>query len=256
MLGQRPGRVWTGGKGEAIVLLHGQWAGAEAYWSTVTENLERSHLVVAPELPGIGDADQPLLPTFGAYAAWLNELLSALQIERATIVGNSMGGTMAWRFAGDYPDRCDALVLVSGYPPPSYSSALRWLVGNTPVRTMARANLLRQHYGPEVLPLAFHDKANAPDRIARALGSFTRDAADRVLDMLLSGEPAGLPPRARTLLIWGETDRVPVLDKNGARKMRSLLTESKLVTISEAGHLPQVERPKDFIHALRNFLRR
>ena len=53
-LGQRPARVWTGGSGEAIVLLHGGWAGAEAYWSTVADELERSHLVVAPELPGIG----------------------------------------------------------------------------------------------------------------------------------------------------------------------------------------------------------
>ena len=52
-LGQRLTRVWTGGSGEAIVLLHGGWAGAEAYWSTVTDVLERTHIVVAPELPPI-----------------------------------------------------------------------------------------------------------------------------------------------------------------------------------------------------------
>src|ERR1700730_474534 len=69
-LGQRAARVWTGGSGEAIVLLHGGWAGAEPYWSTVTGELERSHQVVAPELPGIG-APGELLPSFGAYAAWL-----------------------------------------------------------------------------------------------------------------------------------------------------------------------------------------
>ena len=52
-LGQRPARVWTGGTGEAIVLLHGSWAGAQAYWSTVTDDLERTHLVVErPHLRG------------------------------------------------------------------------------------------------------------------------------------------------------------------------------------------------------------
>lgn len=69
LLGQRPERVWTGGSGEAIVLLHGAWAGAEAYWSTVTDDLERTHLVVAPELPLLHSPEG--LPNFGAYVAWL-----------------------------------------------------------------------------------------------------------------------------------------------------------------------------------------
>ena len=92
-LGQHSARVWTGGTGEAIVLLHGGWAGAEAYWSTVAGELERSHRVVAPDLPGIG-APGALLPSFSAYAAWLEALLAALAIERATVVGNSLGATI------------------------------------------------------------------------------------------------------------------------------------------------------------------
>ena len=78
LLGQRPARVWTGGRGEAIVLLHGGWAGAEAYWSTVTDDLERTHLVVAPELPLIHSPEG--LPSFGAYVTLLAELLTALGI--------------------------------------------------------------------------------------------------------------------------------------------------------------------------------
>lgn len=253
-LGQRPARVWTGGTGEAIVLLHGGWAGAEAYWSTVTDDLERTHLVVAPELPLIGSADG--LPTFGAYAAWLAELLTVLGIERAAIVGNSLGATIAWRFAGQYPERSSSLVLVSGYQPPVYSSMLRWLAGKTPMRAMARANLLRQHYGPGVLALAFHDRGKVPADIVQALESFTRADADRVLDILLSDEAACPPPKGTVLLIWGEADRMPVVDKHGAYKMRPALEKSKLVTIPEAGHLPQVERPAEFLRALRGFLKR
>ena len=81
LLGQRPARVWTGGTGEAIVLLHGGWAGAEAYWSTVTDDLERTHLVVAPELPLVHSPEG--LPSFGAYAAWLAELLDTPEVRAA-----------------------------------------------------------------------------------------------------------------------------------------------------------------------------
>lgn len=253
-LGEHPARLWTGGTGDAIVLLHGGWAGAEAYWSTITDDLERSHRVIAPELPGIGTIDEPPLSTFGAYAAWLAKLLDALAIEQAIIVGNSLGATVAWRFAGDYPERCRSLVMVNGYPPPVYPSGVRWLVSNTPVRAMARSNLA-QLYGREVIDLAFHDRTKVPDGIVRSLERFSSADLDRVLDIMLAGEAPSAPPKARTLLVWGETDRTPVLDKQGARKMRQALDQSKLVTIPEAGHLPQVEKPAEFRRALRDFLK-
>ena len=253
-LGQRPARVWTGGTGEAIVLLHGGWAGAEAYWSTVTDDLECTHLVVAPELPPIHSPEG--LPSFGAYAAWLAELLTAMGIERATLVGNSLGATIAWRFAGQYPERSAGLVVVNGYQPPGYSKMLRWLAGETPIRRLARGNLQRLHFGPEVLPLAFHDRSKVPAEILQTLDGFTTADADRVVDVLLSGEEAAPPPKGSVLLIFGEADRSPVLDKHGARKMRLSLEQSKLVTIPEAGHLPQIERPAEFLRALRGYLKR
>jgi len=58
------------------------------------------------------------------------------------------------------------------------------------------------------------------------------------------------------LLIWGEADRLPVLDKRGAHKMRPALEKSRLVMIPEAGHLPQIERPAEFLRALRGFRKR
>jgi pimeloyl-ACP methyl ester carboxylesterase len=250
--GQRPARVWTGGSGEAIVLLHGGWAGAEAYWSTVSGDLERSHQVVAPDLPGIG-VPGALLPSFGAYAAWLEALLDSLAVERATIVGNSLGATIAWRFASQYPERCRGLVMVNGYPPPAYSRGVRWMAAHTSVRRMVRAHFLRSIYGSEALATAFHDRRNAPAAIVSALDRFSPAEVDAVLDLLLA-EPMCPAPRVRTLLIWGEADRLPVLDKRGARQMAPALSDYKLVTIPSAGHLPQVEHPVAFLRALREFL--
>jgi pimeloyl-ACP methyl ester carboxylesterase len=253
-LGQRPARVWTGGSGEAIVLLHGGWAGAEAYWSTVTGELERSHQVVAPDLPGIG-VPGALLASFSAYAAWLDAVLDALAVERATIIGNSLGATIAWRFASRYPERCRGLVMVNGYPPPAYNRGVRWMAAHTSVRRMVRSHFLRSIYGSEALATAFHDRRNAPAAIVSALDRFSPAEVDAVLDILLA-ESACPAPQVRTLLIWGEADRLPVLDKRGARKMAPSLGDYRLVTIPSAGHLPQVEHPVAFLRALREFLRR
>ncbi len=193
------------------MLLRGGWSGGGKLWSTVTDDLERTHLVVAPEMPLIGSADG--LPTFGAYAAWLAELLTALGIERATIVGNSLGATIAWRFAGEHPERCSSLVLVSGYQPPVYSSMLRWLAAKSPMRVMARSNLLRQHYGPGVREIRLPRSREGAGRDrpgARHFHARRRRPRPRC--------PAGRrspcpPPKGSVLLIWGEADRLPVLDE-------------------------------------------
>lgn len=253
-LGQGTARVWTAGKGEAIVLLHGPWAGAEAYWFRVADELAATHLVVAPELPGIG-VPGDLLATFGAYAAWLDDVLAALQIDGATIVGNSLSASIAWRYAAQHPGRCRALVMVNGYPPPAYGRGLRWLASRTPVRLAVRSNVLRNFYGSAALGPAFHDRSNAPKAIVQALDRFSKAEIDATLDMLLADEARLPPPSVRTLLLFGEADKLPPFDRRGARLMRSSLTDSRLVTIPAAGHLPQVEHPVAFVRAIREFVR-
>lgn len=252
----RPGtaRVWTAGEGEAIALLHGPWAGAEAYWFKIADELAATHRVVAPDLPGIG-APGDLLATFGSYAAWLDDLLAALGIERATVVGNSLGAAIAWRYATQYPERCVGLVMVNGYPPPAYGPVIRWLARRPPLRGAVRSYFLRNVYGSAALDAAFHDRRNAPRAIVEALDRFSRAEVDAMLDLLLSGEPPLPPPAMRTLLLFGEADRLPAPGKRGARTMRASLADSRLVTIPVAGNLPQAEHPVAFLRALREFVR-
>lgn len=253
-LGQGAARVWTAGTGEAIVLLHGAWAGAEAYWFKIADELAKTHRVIAPELPGIG-VPGDLLPTFGSYAAWLDDLLGALAIDRAAIVGNSLGAAIAWRYVSQHPERCRALVMINGYPPPVYGRGLRWLVSKTPMYFAVRSNFLRNFYGSAALGPAFHDRRNAPKAIVQALDHFSKAEIDAVLGLLLADEPVPPPPPTRTLLLFGEADKLPPFDKRGARLMRSSLADSRLVTIPAAGHLPQVEHPTAVVRALREFVR-
>jgi pimeloyl-ACP methyl ester carboxylesterase len=253
-LGQGTARVWTAGEGEAIVLLHGGWAGAQAYWSRVADELAVTHRVVAPELPGVG-VPGAVLQSFGDYAAWLDTLLAALHIEQATVVGNSLGATIAWRYAAQYPDHCRGLVMVNGYPPPAYSRVIRRLAGSAMMRGMVRRNFLRNVYGSAALATGFHDRGNAPKAVAKALDHFSRSEIDSVIDLLLADEPALPAPRMRTLLVFGEADRLPPFDKRGARKMASTLDDCRVVTIPAAGHMPQVEHPVAFLRAIREFVR-
>ncbi len=253
-LGPTTARVWTAGKGEAIVLLHGPWAGAEAYWFTVADELAKHYRVIAPELPGIG-APGDLLPSFGAYAAWLDALLGALDVERAVTVGNALGASIAWRHAAQFPARCRALVMVNGYPPPAYPRAVRWMARHWPSRGWIRENFQRNVYGSAVLGRAFHDRANAPKAIVQALDHFSAVEIDAALDLLLAEDPPLPAPAQRTLLVFGEADRMAPFDKKGARTMREKLADSRMVTIAAAGQLPQVEHPVAFLRALREFVR-
>lgn len=256
-VGRGTARAWTGGEGEAIVLLHGGWSGAEPYWSKVADELAGTHHVVAPELPGIG-VPGDLLASFGAYADWLDEVLAALGVERATVVGNALGAAIAWRYAAQFgvpaANRCAGLVMVNGYPPPAYPGSVRWLAKRTPLRRMIRANYARNLYGSAALATAFHDRGNVPRAIANALDRFSAAEIDAVLDLMLSDEPALPPPAVRTLLLFGEADRLPPPDRRGARRMRPSLVDSRLVTIPAAGHMPQVEHPVAFLRAIRAFV--
>lgn len=256
LLGQRPARVWTGGTGEAIVLLHGGWGGAEAHWSKVTDDLEVDHLVVAPELPGLGATEAPMLASFGDYAGWLKEVLDRLNIDRAILVGNALGATIAWRFASDFRERCGGLVMVNGFPPPYYHFGIRWLLRHTFVRSMALKQLRERIYGPDALRTGFHDRSNVPHDIGQELSEPRRERLEGLLDVFGSGEKLCPPPRVPTLLLFGEADRVPLVDSASGRRFGETLEDARLVRIPEAGHMPQVEQPRDFVRELRRFLGR
>src|SRR5687767_15602421 len=101
------------GSGEAVILLHGI-AGSFDTWTPVLPELGRSYYTVAPDLLGHGRSAKPRGDySLGAYATGLRDLMEALEIPSATIVGHSLGGGIAMQFAYQFPERCQRLVLVS-----------------------------------------------------------------------------------------------------------------------------------------------
>src|SRR5215510_6486437 len=101
------------GSGPTVVLIHGM-INSSRHWETVAARLARTHRVIAPDLIGHGDAATPRGDySLGAHASSIRDLLTRIGVERATIVGHSLGGGVAMQFFYQFPQRVERLVLVS-----------------------------------------------------------------------------------------------------------------------------------------------
>jgi pimeloyl-ACP methyl ester carboxylesterase len=256
------------GQGPAVVLIHGV-AGRSAQWAPAIEALAVSHTVLAPDLLGHGDSAKPRGDySLGAQASGIRDLLVGLNIERASVVGHSLGGGIAMQFAYQFPERCERLVLVS-------SGGL-----GGEVHALLRAATLP---GSElVLPFLAHPKAlTVAASLTRALGRVGLKAGPDLTEMARGYEslstaevrsafihtvravidPTGqridasdrlyLSSQMPSMIIWGSRDRIiPVAHAYAAHEG---MPGSRLEVFEQAGHFPQLAEPSRFSRALEDF---
>jgi pimeloyl-ACP methyl ester carboxylesterase len=223
--------------------------------------LAATHRVVRIDLPGSG-----LSPPDPAHdyrdersSQLLRALLDDLGLPRASLVGHSMGGRIAWTFAAQFPERIDKLVLVA---PDGFASfgfeygktmdvpASLSLMRHVLPKPLLRMNLQAAYARPESLTDAvttrYHDLILAPgarqamlDRLAQAV--------------LQEPEPLLRQIKAPTLLVWGEADAmIPI---SNARDYLQAIPGSRLVSWPQVGHLPQEEAAELSLKAVAEFLR-
>jgi 2-hydroxy-6-oxonona-2,4-dienedioate hydrolase len=243
-------KVWMGGAGEPLLLLHGGWGGAELHWSPVWDALGERFRVIAPELPGVGDPTTPGLPSFDAYAGWLVELLSAVGVVNVYCVGNSLGGAIAWQLAARLGERCRSVVLVNGLPPRATPALVRALAAVSLGRRLLHAVFQKLNFSSATLARAFADPALAPVELTRVLADPPRAQVDVLLGVFCAGARTAPHPAAPILLAWGEADRLPGTGVSAARQLHRALAGSRLVLVASAGHCPQLERPGEFVEAI------
>src|SRR5437763_14607703 len=100
------------GSGPPVVLIHGM-INSSRHWARVAERLADRHTVIAPDLIGHGDSATPRGDySLGAHATVIRDLLSALGVERASVVGHSLGGGVAMDFFWQVPERVGRLARV------------------------------------------------------------------------------------------------------------------------------------------------
>ncbi len=254
-----------------MLLIHGIGDSSDT-WRPELDRLVKDYTVVAPDLLGHGRSEKPRADySVAAYANGMRDLLAVLEIDRATVVGHSMGGGVAGQFAYQFPERCERLVLVdSGGVGKSVNPFLRLaavpgvevlmpLFGLPPVKAVGRvaADALRRLSNPlgrdgeELLAIfdALPDTA-ARRAILRTLrsGLDWRGQAITMLDRAYLAE--GLP----TLLVWGRHDAVIPLDHG--RLAHAAMPGSEFEIFDDAGHFPHHTDPERFAEILCDFIRR
>jgi pimeloyl-ACP methyl ester carboxylesterase len=250
----------TGPRGApAVLMLHGFGSSLHT-WEDWARGLEGERRVVRIDLPGFGlTGSDPARDYSDARAvAVLAALLDGLGLAQVDLIGSSMGGRIAWRFAADRPERVRRLVLLA---PDGY--AAYGIEYDTPVRVPPLLRLL-----PYTLPkplfrqtatAAYADPAAMPPEVLERYYEMTLAPGVRqaILDrtaghMLARPEPFLRRIRAPVLLLWGERDRmVPVA--NAADYGREL-PDSRLVVLPGLGHVPMEEDPARSLAPVRDFL--
>ena len=255
-------RFVRAGAGPPVVLVHG-FASSLYTWKDVLPALAAAHEVVALDLPGFGASDRPPDLSFEDLSAAVLGLMDRLGIERAALVGNSMGGGVAAVVAAERPQRVSALVLIdaAGFAlaPEDQPGMVRLMtsplgavLGELPGRRVAVEMSLRQ---------VFHDDSFVTDeRLAEYMSGLTPPgtfAAVRSLGLSLGSQTgvfeAALPRiEAPTLVVWGREDRwIPLAD---ADRFVAAIPDARKVVFDACGHMPQEEKPEVLGELLRQFL--
>jgi pimeloyl-ACP methyl ester carboxylesterase len=244
----------------ALILLHGFGSSLQT-WDQWAALLDTDHRVIRYDEPGFGLTGQDPSGNYSdpRSVAVLEALMNRLNLPQATIVGHSMGGRIAWRFAAAHPDRVDHLVLMApdGFSSPGMDygqtpkvPAMMKLLPYVLPMPLLRASLKPAYGDPSVLTDAmatrYRDMLLAPG-VRRAI-------LDRVGQaILVDPEPILRTITAPTLLIWGERDgMVPV---SNARDYLRDIKGARLAGFPTLGHLVQEEAPALTVAALRDFMK-
>jgi pimeloyl-ACP methyl ester carboxylesterase len=238
--------VLVKGSGTPLLFLH---PAQGRVWSAFLDSLAQSHAVYAPLTPGADEPDELMsFDGFSDLALYYDDLLRALGIDEAIVVGHAFGGMAAAEFAAHCPNRVSALILMD---------ALGLWIDETPV-----ADVHTTH--PTALAgLLFAD----PDSDAAKSVLQKPTPRDRLEYQLVMGAACHfywpIPDRdlkrrlyriaAPTLLVWGADDRVvpPAYADAFAERIRG----ARKVLIHGAGHFPHLEKTAEVMRAVTSFVK-
>jgi pimeloyl-ACP methyl ester carboxylesterase len=245
------------GTGPTVILLHGL-GGDVTNWALTVPALAGQYHVYALDQIGFGKSDKPLINYhIGTMVDFLNGFYQAVGIQRATLVGNSLGGWIAAAFALAHPDKVDKLVLVdaAGYSPERIGAPKLTRAQLAPLNASTLAELKQVmslvFYNKALLTDAFLERAFA-DKLKRGDGYTINQFTEMVLrgDDYLDGQTKAI--KAPTLVIWGREDGLTPLALGEAYAQD--IPGARQAFLEKCGHVPQLECALPFQQALLKFL--
>ena len=255
-------RVVENGKGSPpVVLVHGLGARADRWSRNINVVAEAGYRAIAFDLPGHGFADKRSDFSHGApgYALFLESLLDGLGIDRAILVGTSLGGHVSATFTCEHPQRVSGLMLVGSTGLfPLGAEACQRLAGRAVDRSRSGIDSkLRTvlfdpvHVTPELVDEEFRiNNSPGTDQVFSMLAQYFIERLDQDV---VGPRLAAITPRPPIELVWGAQDKsVPIAI---GRQAERLLSPTLLRVIEGAAHAPYFERPSVFNPLLLAFLR-
>jgi len=267
--GHRRAFVKTG-SGPAVLLLHGMGCD-HTTWDPVVARLARRHTVIAPDLLGHGKSDKPRADySVGGYANGMRDLLTVLGIDKATVVGHSLGGGVAMQFGYQFPERTERLVLVApGGLGPEVTPIIRAVTLPGFYTAMGVATLpgVRQVTTGLLRAVARSDRAGLRDldEIATIVDNLKDPRARRALKHVVSAcvdlrgqiitmvDRAYLTREMPMCVIWGSDDLV--IPTKHADHVRRLAETAEVKIVGNAGHFPHKDHPDEFVKTVEKFIR-
>ncbi|MGW1023898.1 alpha/beta fold hydrolase [Streptomyces sp. NPDC002577] len=250
------------GQGHPILMLHGSGPGATG-WSNFGPNmayLSKEFHVIAADMPGWGKSS-PVSYEDRDHVTAAVRLLDALGLEKAAVVGNSMGGATSLKFAATHPDRVSHLITMGS----GSGGAKLFSAGDGPTEGL---KILHQAYRDpsqemmrKLVDIMTFDREFATDELVDQRSATARARQDH-LDNFVAG--LGKPRRgvatdaelasisAPALIFHGRDDRV--VHYEHALKLVSLIPDSRLVLFNRCGHWAQLEHADEFNRIVADFV--
>jgi 2-hydroxy-6-oxonona-2,4-dienedioate hydrolase len=241
------------GSGPTVILLHGL-GGDTSNWATTVAPLAARFRVIVPDQIGFGRSDKPMLNyRVATLVDFLDGFMKQLGVERASLVGNSLGGFTAAAYALAHPAKVERLVLVdaAGFSLPKEFDP----------RTLDALNPSTREQAKTILSLVFYNKQFTTDaavdmmltrRVAAGDGYTVQRFIDSIArgEDVLDGKLGGI--KQPTLIVWGREDQLTPMWM--AERFKKEIAGSELLVIEKCGHVPPLEKAAEFNAAVIKFL--
>jgi 2-hydroxy-6-oxonona-2,4-dienedioate hydrolase len=251
--GQKIHYIEAGSGATNVILLHGLGGSSQVWQFNIGPLAEKYHVFV-PDQIGFGKSDKPFVNyRIRTYVDFLDQFYKQLKIERATLVGNSMGGWIAAIYAAAYPERVDKLVLADagGYAPPKDFDTRAFFALNPTTREGMKVLSARVFYNKAFLSDAAIDQAMAA-RLAAGDGFTIKSITESIIrgeDFL---DDLVKTIKHPTLIVWGREDGLIPLSEG--ERFHKDITGSTMIVFDHCGHVPNIEKAGEFNAAVIKFL--
>lgn len=242
------------GRGKPVILLHG-WLGSWGLWQETMTVLGRSYRTYAMDFWGFGESGKKR-DTYQVtdFVSMVNQFMEQLGIQKAPLVGHSMGGTVSLMTAIRYPQRVEKVTVIGS---PIVGSSLSWLLklfGRRPVAYLTHHNLWALRLGFRILAPLYCKDARWPQMMNRDLSQTTLDSFLISIASLRETDLRPDLPKIQVPVMGMYGDRDIVVDPKQWQPLQAGVPHACIERFPTAGHFIMLDEPEDFRSRLMDFL--